>query len=130
VTGLVNGTSYLFRVAAVNDVGTGAFTPPSAVVVPATLPGEVRDLIYAADTGLVTLLWKAPASDGGSAIIDYLVEWSADDGKTWNKHTRSKPSTLTTTTLFVFGGTFYRLRVAAINGVGTGPTVAILASGV
>ena len=37
VTGLASGTSYVFRVAAVNGAGAGAFTAPSAAVTPRSL---------------------------------------------------------------------------------------------
>jgi hypothetical protein len=36
VMGLINGTSYLFRVAAINTSGTGAYSTPSAAVTPAS----------------------------------------------------------------------------------------------
>lgn len=39
VTGLVNGTSYTFSVAGVNEIGVGEFGPPSAAVIPFGLPG-------------------------------------------------------------------------------------------
>ena len=37
-TGLTNGTSYVFRVAAVNAAGTGAWSADSAPVIPDVLP--------------------------------------------------------------------------------------------
>jgi hypothetical protein len=37
VTGLTNGTSYIFRVAAVNGIGQGSFSANSSAVIPATL---------------------------------------------------------------------------------------------
>jgi hypothetical protein len=38
VTGLTNGTAYVFRVAAINGVGVGAFTAASAAVTPSAPP--------------------------------------------------------------------------------------------
>ena len=67
VTGLVNGTTYYFRVTAVNRVGQG---PASAEVkaVPATVPGAPAGLTATPGDGQVTLSWKASASDGGSRV--------------------------------------------------------------
>ena len=40
VTGLTNGTSYIFQVAAKNSVGTGGYSVASAAVIPFTVPGQ------------------------------------------------------------------------------------------
>jgi len=50
VTGLTNGTTYTFTVAAVNSVGTGAASPNSWAVIPATTP-VVPTLTMAVDEG-------------------------------------------------------------------------------
>src|SRR5204863_9371707 len=39
VTGLTNGSSYQYQVAATNEVGTGPNSALSTVVIPATVPG-------------------------------------------------------------------------------------------
>ena len=63
---LVNGTTYYFRVTAVNRLGEG---PASAEVeaVPATVPGAPVRLTATPGDRQVTLTWTAPASDGGCA---------------------------------------------------------------
>ena len=125
VTGLVNGTGYLFRIAAINDVGTGAFTTPKIAVVPATLPGIVADLAVTTDSGRAKLAWKAPASNGGTAILDYSIQWSDDDGRNW-KTFAHKVSTATSATIAgLVSAASYRYRVAALNAVGTGGSIEV-----
>jgi hypothetical protein len=72
VTGLVNGTTYYFRVTAVNKAGE---SKPSveAKAVPVGAPGVPAGLTAAAGDGQVTLSWTAPASDGGSPVTGYNV---------------------------------------------------------
>ncbi|MEI8367262.1 MAG: fibronectin type III domain-containing protein, partial [Planctomycetia bacterium] len=125
VSGLVNGTGYLFRIAAVNDVGTGAFTTPTVAVVPATLPGIVADLAVTTDSGRTKLAWKAPASNGGTAILDYSIQWSDDDGRNW-KTFAHKVSTATSATIAgLVSAASYRYRLAALNAVGTGGSIEV-----
>ncbi|MFM7248631.1 MAG: ELWxxDGT repeat protein [Planctomycetaceae bacterium] len=118
VTGLVNGTPSVFRVAAVNEVGVGPFTPKTAIVVPATTPGAPTGLAVTRSGTKATLTWTAPASSGGVAIVDYPVEWSADGGATWKRLVR-KPSALPTATVAGLSATqAYRFRVATRNAAG------------
>jgi hypothetical protein len=54
VTGLTNGTAYVFRVAGVNGIGTGAFSTASAAVTPSAgdpLFGSVALLLHMDGTG-------------------------------------------------------------------------------
>ena len=121
VTGLVNGVSYMFRVAAVTGVGTGAFGSPPATVVPATLAGVPTGLVATRGNTEVTLLWKAPAATGGVSITDYLVQQSKDGGKTWTTVADGLSTSLGTVVKGLNNGTSYVYRVAAVNEMGTGP---------
>jgi hypothetical protein len=73
VTGLTNGMAYTFTVAALNAVGTGPDSVPSAAVTPATEAGAPTGVSGTSGNTQVALSWTAPASDGGSAITGYVV---------------------------------------------------------
>jgi hypothetical protein len=60
VTGLTNGTAYIFRVAAVNSVGTGAYSTASGSVTPEATVPPVTDLIANANQVDVELSWTLP----------------------------------------------------------------------
>jgi hypothetical protein len=127
VTGLTNGASYQFQVAATNAAGTGPNSPVSTVVMPATVPGA--PLITTAASGTVggavtaTAHWNAPTSNGGASVTGYVV-----------RALRISPTgtVLATTTSPVQAGTArqltmtlpsgnYRFTVQAGNKAGTGP---------
>ena len=130
VTGLSNGTSYLFRVAAVTAVGRGFLSTDSAPVVPATFAGAPVALAATAGSGSVTLAWKAPASDGGAAITDYAILWSEDDGRSWKAFARPATTATAATLPGLPSGVTLRFRVAAVNAVGTGPASEVTAAAV
>ncbi|RZT77371.1 putative Ig domain-containing protein [Micromonospora violae] len=125
LTGLTVGASYTFRVAAVNAYGTGATSPPSAAVVPYTLPGAPTNTTATAGTTAATVSWTAPAN-GGSPITGYTVT-------PYLGAVAQTPRVFsgTATTQIVTGltaGATYTFRVAATNAGGTGPQSAPSAS--
>jgi len=119
VTGLTNGTPYYFRVAAVSTAGTGLYANLVGTLTPATVPGAPTGVSATPASGLLTLNWVAPASNGGEPITDYLVEISTDSTN-WVvvPHTASTATTIVASGLT--NGTPYYFRVAAINMLGTG----------
>jgi len=127
VTGLSTRFRYTFRVAAVNDVGTGAFAypaPPSTQPAkPATVAGVPTKLTVATTgTGQKTLSWQAPASNGGSAITTYVVQYAAVGGG-WVTVAHA-PSAATSLVVSGLNPRLrYSFRVAAVNSVGTGAFV-------
>jgi titin len=77
VDGLTNGIAHDFQVAAVNTNGAGAKTealrrtpegPPTSQV-----PGLPTITSVTPGIGQATVVWEAPASDGGSAVTAYRV---------------------------------------------------------
>ena len=120
VTGLTNGTSYVFRVRAVNANGAGSYTAASSQVTPATVPGTPTSLAGTAGNTTVALTWTAPASDGGSALTDYNIQSSSDDGSTWSTFADGTSTTTSTTVTGLTNGTSYIFRVRAVNAAGAG----------
>ena len=119
VTGLYNGTAYLFRVAAVNGVGTGPYATASSAVTPATVPGAPTSVTASAGIAQASLSWTAP-STGGSAITDYIVEYSSDSGTNWSTFSDGTSTTASATVTGLTNGTAYIFRVSAVNAIGTG----------
>ncbi len=78
-SGLTNGTTYAYTVAAVNGIGIGPESSPSVSATPAatpaiTVPSAPRDLTAGAAKGRgIQLSWTAPADDGGAPISEYRI---------------------------------------------------------
>lgn len=124
VTGLSPNTQYYFRVAAVNSVGTSAYSSSIAVTTDTT-PGAPTALTSSSKTGsAVSLYWTAPASDGGEAISNYTVQWGTDNVNWPNSINTGSGTAASVGSPFAITGltsnTQYYFRVAAINSVGTG----------
>ena len=91
VTGLTNGTTYLFKVAAEATTTVGEFSHPvsafpSATPTVATAPGPVSSAVAeSSDEGgsMTELHWSSPSSDGGSPVTGYQLQISTDGGATW-----------------------------------------------
>ena len=73
VSGLTNGTSYTFTVAATNGMGTGSASSPSSAVTPSTVPGAPSITKVTAGSGQATITFLPPPSTGGSAITSYTA---------------------------------------------------------
>jgi subtilisin family serine protease len=116
--GLVNGTTYGYRVSAVSDAGEGpksntvSLTPSAPATVPSA-PG----LSGVAGSGLAALCWQPPTSDGGSPITGYRLYRTAA-GQTVTIDTNV---TTSHTDTGLTNGTAYRYELVAINVVGAGP---------
>jgi len=120
VTGLTNGVSYVFRVAALNAAGAGAATAKSAAVTPRTVPGVPTGLTATAVAGKVNLAWTAPAATGGAAISDYVIQYSGTSGATWTTFADATSASTSATVTGLSKGLSYVFRVAAVNAAGRG----------
>ena len=114
---MTNGTTYRFRIQAINGVGTGSYSALSEALTPGTAGPPTIGTATAA-SGRATVSWTAPAFDGGSPITGYVVTPYVS---TWTGLPRTFNATATTQTITgLTNGWPYRFRVQAINNIGTG----------
>jgi hypothetical protein len=118
VTGLTNGTTYTFTVAATNSAGTGPDSSPSAVITPATVPGAPSGVAGTPGNRSVALSWTAPGSNGGAAITSYRITPYIGGTAQTPVNTGAAATSYTVTGLT--NGTAYKFKVAATNSAGTG----------
>jgi hypothetical protein len=116
VTGLANGTAYSFTVVATNGVGDSAPSTPSDPVTPLGPPAAPTNVVAIASDSSATVMWSAPASDGGSPITGYTIT-SAPDGVTVTVDATATSATVEGLT----NGTAYTFTVVATNVLGDGP---------
>ena len=119
-TAVTAGTTYYYRVEAVNSIGATKSSERSAVPTAAsspTAPGA-PSLSASATSGRVSLTWTVP-SNGGSAITGYAIYRGTSSG---GEGTTVYASAGATATSFndtsVVNGTRYYYQVAAINAIG------------
>ena len=95
----------------------------SAVEAAATVPGAPRSVTV--DQGAsreLAVSWEAPASDGGSAITGYKVQYK-EAANSWDVPSEVSETTVDGTSHSIGGlsnGVAYTVRVIATNGVGDG----------
>jgi hypothetical protein len=121
VTGLTNGSSYTFRVSAVNARVTSDPSAESAAVTPFGFPGTPTNVRSTSPSaGKATITWTAPSSNGGSPITGYKVEARKGSGS-WTVLAANTNSTSTTYNASnLTSGSSYAFRVSAINARGAG----------
>ncbi len=122
VSGLTNGVAYSFRVAAVNAMGTGSYTSPiTATPIGGAVPSAPRSLYATAGRQSAALSWTAPVTAGSSAISDYIIEYSTNNGSTWARYADAVSVATTASITGLAANTLYQFRVSALNAYGAGP---------
>jgi len=113
VTGLTNGTGYIFQVQAVNAIGSGPFSASSPTITPSGPPGAPTITSITPSDGGLSVGFTAPTSS--APITGYLYQlngtgpWLAATG--------------TTSPLAIGGltdGTAYSVVIEAVSTIGTG----------
>ena len=116
----------LYRVSAINSVGTGpasrvARATTTAPTVPSTPPG----LTARADgPPRIILSWIRPSDDGGVELGGYWIEVSSDGGATWEDLAQTASIKGSDTRSHDYGlsaGDTRHYRISAWNSVGRGP---------
>jgi len=73
VPGLTNGSPYTFVVTPSTSRGKGIPSLPSDVVIPLGPPSIPLSPVVLAQNGTINVSWSASASNGGTAILNYVV---------------------------------------------------------
>ena len=116
VTGLTNYTPYTFRVSAVTSVGTGI--PSNTVSATPGQPSAPSGLTAQVGNKVVQLNWDTPYN-GGHAITDYYIEYSADDGASYSEFPHDPTTNTTIDVTGLTNGKQYIFRVYAVTPAGT-----------
>jgi fibronectin type 3 domain-containing protein len=118
---VTNGTTYFYKVAAVNSVGEGPKSNESSATPAATAaPSAPRNLSAGqAKPRGIALSWTVPASNGGSAITGYqILRGTSSGGEAFLTNVGNVTSYKDTTAA---RGVTYWYTVVAINAIGSSP---------
>ena len=111
-----------------NNEETLTSAATAAVAAETAVPDAPQSLnVSPDDTGTLDVSWEAPASDGGSDITGYKVQWKSGsedyDGSAGSTRQAeiTDPASRTHTITGLTDGVEYAVRVIAVNDVGDGP---------
>jgi subtilisin family serine protease len=85
-----------------------------------TVPSAVRSLTAVPGNRTVALKWSGPASNGGTAVTDYMIQRSASPTTGWATVSDGVGTATTYTVTGLTNGARYYFRVLAKNAMGTG----------
>ena len=114
-TRLPNGTTYEFRVAATNSVGTGDWSSPAQGTTIVVVPGIPVVTIVSTDPDGIQADWVEPDT-GGAPILEYGFDYRLSSVTDWTTISTS----LLTTTFTGVADMEYTYRIRARNSAGWG----------
>src|SRR3989304_2949079 len=129
-TGLTTGTSYIYRVFAINAQGI-SIASTEAIATPTSSSKPLENIVPNPPTSLVAsdisstsikLTWVIPATNNGPPVTGYKIEFKKDSGSftTLVENTGSTINTYTHTGLTT--NSKYTYKISAKNSVGFSPT--------
>lgn len=119
IPSLNKATIYYFRVRARNAGGIGGWSNVVSRYIP-NVPGKMAiPLAEFTPPATITLSFTPPSSDGGSSVIGYDVQYSADENYTQSTTVSTDKSPIVLNNLSP-GVEYYRFRVRAKNLIGAG----------
>jgi surface protein len=83
-------------------------------------PDPPTSVSGAAGDTTVSLSWLAPVYDNGSAITDYIIQYSGNNGSSWTTFNDGVSTALSGNVTGLTNNISYAFRVAAVNVSGTG----------
>jgi hypothetical protein len=121
-SGLTNGLVYRFRVAAYTSAGWGPYSTVVAATPRVAKPSPPSGLVAAPGpgSGEVQLTWGWPGYNGGRAVTDYAIRYSADGGATWQTIADGVSARRWHQMSGLTNGVTYQFRVAAYTSAGWG----------
>jgi len=121
ITGLTNGSTYYFRIKAINITGTGIASAYSSALpsAPTTVPGIPQSFIMSRTSSTAaSITYTPPINNGGSAITGYSFQYSTNSGLS-SPTTLSLSGTPIITNISGLSNVVYYNRISAMNSVGS-----------
>ncbi len=121
VSGLVGGTTYMFRAVAINAVGNSVAS--NAVTLTPVIQGIPRppsSVSAVVNNTSVRVSWS-PVTSSFAAITDYVVEFSVNNSGVWSVWPDGVSTATSATLTNLTPDVPVSIRVKAVNSVGTSP---------
>ena len=120
ISGLTNGVTYQYRLAAHNSVGWGVLSNIISVTPRVMAPSAPALAASVVGSGQIRLTWTTPTFTGGASIDSYGYQRSSDGGRTWHGGYAGGASARSVVISGLTNGVTYQYRLAAHNSVGWG----------
>lgn len=121
VSGLSMGTLYQVRIAGIDKNGLGDYQYSSFTTLSTVSSSPTALTATEISASGFTLNWKAPTSNGGAAISDYIVEVNGG-GLSWSPVAHQASSATSISVSGLNPAVKYSVRVKAVNKVGSSKT--------